>query len=135
MDESPRDSVSSLPRLSARRLLLLGGIALIVAGMLFGDFFAVFVLHQNAAHVGANLTAASNAALQGDVATVTSHFTTVGSFLENRGTKVDAHVHAIEFGYLALLFAVINPWIGFTERSKRAIAWIFLFGSVLLPLG
>src|ERR1700722_6737216 len=118
MAELSSASVGSLPRLSARRLLLLGGIALIVVGMLFGDFFAVFVLHQNAARVGANLATASHAALQGDATAVTAHFTNVGSFLENRGTKVDAHVHAIEFGYLALLLAVINPWIGFTERSK-----------------
>jgi hypothetical protein len=135
MDElSPADA-DSLPRLSARRLLLLGGIALIVAGMIFGDFFAVFVLHQNAARVGADLAAASHAALQGDEAAVTAHFTNVGSFLENRGTKVDAHVHAIEFGYLALLFAVVTPWIAFSERLKRTIAWVFLTGSGLLPIG
>ena len=36
-------------RLSARRLLVLGGIGLILVGMIFGDIFAVFVLHQNAA--------------------------------------------------------------------------------------
>jgi hypothetical protein len=124
-----------LPRLSARRLLLLGGIALIVAGMIFGDFFAVFVLHQNASRVGANLAAASHAALQGDAFTVAAHFTNIGSFLENRGTKVDAHVHAIEFGYLALLLAVVTPWIAFTEKTKRALAWLLLAGSVLLPVG
>lgn len=135
MDELSPVSVDSLSKLSARRLLLLGGIALIVAGMIFGDFFAVFVLHQNAARVGADLAAASHAALQGDEAAVTAHFTNVGSFLENRGTKVDAHVHAIEFGYLALLLAVVSPWIAFSERSRRAIAWIFLAGSVLLPIG
>jgi hypothetical protein len=135
MHDPSSANVASLPKLSARRLLLLGGIALIVAGMIFGDFFAVFVLHQNAGRVGASLAAASHAALQGDETTVTSNFTNIGSFLENRGTKVDAHVHAIEFGYLALLFAVVSPWIGFTENSKRAIAWIFLVGSVLLPVG
>jgi hypothetical protein len=135
MAELSSASPDSLPRLSARRLLLLGGIALIVAGMIFGDFFAVFVLHQNASRVGANLAAASHAALQGDAFTVAAHFTNIGSFLENRGTKVDAHVHAIEFGYLALLLAVVTPWIAFTEKTKRALAWLFLAGSVLLPVG
>jgi hypothetical protein len=135
MDEFSPPSVGSLPKLSARRLLLLGGIALIVAGMLFGDVFAVFVLHQNAARVGADLAAASHAALQGDEAAVKTHFTNVGSFLENRGTKVDAHVHAIEFGYLALLLAVVTPWIAFSEKSKRTIAWICLTGSGSLPVG
>ncbi len=38
--------------MSARRLFVLGGIALILTGMIFGDIFAVFTLHQNAAQVG-----------------------------------------------------------------------------------
>ena len=32
--------------MSARRLYIFGGIALIAGGMLFGDIFAVFILHQ-----------------------------------------------------------------------------------------
>src|SRR5258706_5836686 len=88
---------------SARRLLLLGGMGLILVGMIFGDIFAVFVLHQNAARVGASLAAASHAALAGDSATVVKNFQNVGSFLENRGTKVDTHVHIIGFGYVALM--------------------------------
>src|SRR5713101_9933658 len=94
--------------LSARRLLVLGGIGLILVGMIFGDIFAVFVLHQNAAHVGSNLAGAAQAALAGDSAEVLSHFRNVGSFLENRGTKVDTHVHMIDFGYLALMLAIIQ---------------------------
>ena len=127
--------LAQFSRLSARRLLLLGGIALIVAGMIFGDIFAVFVLHQNAARVGAGLTAAANAALAGDSASVAVHLTDVGSFLENRGTKVDTHVHMIDFGYLALLLAALQPWVAFGEKTKRAVAWIFLSGAMLLPVG
>jgi hypothetical protein len=135
MDELSSTSVGALPRLSARRLLLLGGIALIVAGMVFGDFFAVFILHQNASRVGASLAAASHAALQGDAFGVAASLANIGSFLENRGTKVDAHVHAIEFGYFALLLAVVTPWISLSEKIKRALAFLFLVGSVLLPVG
>jgi hypothetical protein len=122
-------------RVSARRLLVLGGISLILVGMVFGDIFAVFVLHQNAAHVGAGLGAAAQAALAGDTSSVATHFQDVGSFLENRGTKVDAHVHMIDFGYLALLLAMVQPWIAFAEKTKRRIAWIFLTGAGLLPVG
>src|ERR1700726_4081848 len=85
-------------RLGARRLLILGGIGLILTGMIFGDIFAVFVLHQNAARVGAGLSAAAHAAATGDQATVGAQFQAVGSFLENRGTKVDTHVHMTAFG-------------------------------------
>src|SRR5712692_11381305 len=121
--------------LSARRLLVLGGIGLILIGMIFGDIFAVFVLHQNAARVGAGLEAGARAALAGDGASVLAHFQDVRSFLENRGTKVDTHVHMIGFGYLALLLAVLQPWIAFSEITKRNLAWLFLVGAALLPLG
>lgn len=124
-----------LRAMGARRLLLLGGIGLILTGMFFGDIFAVYTLHQNAAQVGANLEAAANAALSGSRAAVLTNFRNVGSFLENRGTKVDTHVHMIDFGYLALLLAILQPWVGLAESSKKKIAWTFLVGAWLLPVG
>src|SRR6202521_2323507 len=121
--------------LSAGRLLLLGGIGLILIGMIFGDIFAVFVLHQNAARVGASLSNAAYAALAGDGAAVLTNFQDVGGLLENRGTKVDAHVHMIAFGYLALLLALLQPFVVFDERRKQFLAKMFLLGAVLLPVG
>src|SRR5712664_3897960 len=126
---------STFALLCARRLLVLGGIGLILVGMLFGDIFAVFVLHQNAARVDASLAAAAHAALAGDHAAVLANFRNVGAFLENRGTKVDTHVHMIDFGYLALLLAILQPWIAFEEKTKRGFAWLFLAGAALLPVG
>src|SRR5713226_8575784 len=121
--------------LSARRLLVLGGIGLILVGMIFGDIFAVFVLHQNAAHVGSSLAGAAQAALAGDSAEVLSHFRDVGSFLENRGTKVDTHVHMIDFGYLALMLAIIQPWVALSEAAKKRLAALLISGAALLPVG
>lgn len=126
---------SSFAPLSARRLLVLGGIGLILVGMLVGDIFAVFVLHQNASRVGASLSTAAHAALTGDRSLVQASFQDVGSFLENRGTKVDTHVHMIDFGYLALLLAILQPWVAFSEGMKRRLAWLFLAGAILLPVG
>lgn len=119
---------------SARRLLLLGGIGLILVGMIFGDIFAVFVLHQNAARVGASLSNAAHAALAGDGAGVLKNFQDVGAFLENRGTKVDTHVHMIAFGYLALMLAVLQPWIALSQPAKKRLTWLFLIGAGLLPI-
>ena len=120
--------------LSARRLLLLGGIGLILVGMLFGDIFAIFVLHQNASRVGASLAAASHAAFAGDRAAVSNYFQDVGGFLENRGTKVDTHAHMIAFGYLALMLALLAPWMSLSDSTKRRLARLFLGGAGLLPL-
>jgi hypothetical protein len=121
--------------LGARRLFLLGGIGLILTGMFFGDIFAVFTLHQNAAQVGANLAAAAQAALAGNRQAVLANFQNVGAFLENRGTKVDTHVHMIDFGYLALMLAILQPWMVFAESVKKKLAWAFLTGAWLLPVG
>ncbi len=131
---SPPGSEGFAP-LHARRLLVLGGIGLILVGMIFGDIFAVFVLHQNAARVGSSLAAAAQAALAGNSASVLTHFHDVGSALENRGTKVDTHVHMIDFGYLALMLAIVQPWIALAEPAKKRLASLFLFGAALLPVG
>src|SRR5436305_11978106 len=94
--------------MSARRLLVLGGIALIAGGMLLGDLFAVFILHQNAGRQAAELVAANQAVALGDASAVNKAFSSLGGLLEDRGTKVDAHVHAIGAGYLALMLALVQ---------------------------
>jgi hypothetical protein len=128
------DRSETFAPLSARRLLVLGGIGLILIGMIFGDIFAVFVLHQNAARAGASLSNAAHAALAGDGAAVLTNFQDVGGFLENRGTKVDAHVHMIAFGYLALILSLLTPWIALSANTKKWLAWVFLCGAGLLPI-
>jgi NO-binding membrane sensor protein with MHYT domain len=41
----------------------------------------------------------------------------------------------IDFGYLALMLAILQPWIAFSEGTKKDLAWIFLAGTGLLPVG
>ena len=131
---APADA-TGFARLSARRLLTLAGIGMILVGMIFGDIFAIFVLHQNAARVGTSLAAAAQAASAGDAAAVGAHFKDTGEFLENRGTKVDTHVHLIAFGYLALMLALAQPWVKLSEAVRRRLAWLLIAGAVLLPVG
>lgn len=118
----------------ARRRLVVGGIVLIVAGMIFGDVFAVFVLHQNGNRIGEALVAVTDAVASKDADAVSSHFADIGGLLENRGTKVDAHVHMIDFGYLALLLALIQPYVALTERARKRLAAVFIVGAIMLPL-
>src|SRR6267154_2419942 len=132
---APVAELAGFRAMGSRRLLVLGGIGLILTGMFFGDIFAVYTLHQNAAHVGSNLAAAANAALSGNRQAVLANFRNLGMFMENRGTKVDTHVHMIDFGYLALLLAILQPWVGFAESRKKQVAWVFLAGAWLLPVG
>lgn len=120
--------------MGAQRLLVLGGIALVLAGLLFGDVFAVFILHPNADRIGGQLLAAAQAVSAGDTAAVQAQFERIGQLLENRGTKVDTHAHIIKFGYLSLMLALIQPFVALTEQRRRRLAQWFLVGAVLLPV-
>ncbi len=119
--------------MSPTRLLVFSGIAMIVAGMIFGDIYAVFVLHQNAGRLGEHLLAATRAVEAQRPEAVLSHFGSIGRLLENRGTKVDTHVHIIDFGYLALLLALIQPYVALNEVARKRLAKLFVAGAVLLP--
>src|SRR5919108_1202287 len=121
-------------RMSTRSLLVLGGILSILVGIVFGDIFAVFILHPNAKRIGEHLQVATSAVSAGEPQVVLSYFANIGRLLENRGTKVDTHVHAIAFGFLALLLALVQPYVKLAEPRQKQLAKIFLFGSVLLPV-
>ena len=118
---------------SSQRMLAIGGVLLILCGMLFGDIFAVFILHPNNDNIGREMFLAAQAVSDGEPELVTPHFAAVGSYLENRGTKVDAHNHMVQFGFLALLLALLQPFVAYSTDTRRRIAKLFLFGAVLLP--
>lgn len=120
--------------MGARRLLVLGGILAILAGLIFGDIFAVFILHPNSSRIGEHLLVATSAVSAGEPDVVLSYFANIGRLLENRGTKVDTHVHAIAFGFLALLLALVQPYVKLAEARQKQLAKVFLCGAVLLPV-
>src|SRR5208337_4573757 len=129
------NATSGFAPMSARRLYIFCGIALIAAGLLFGDIFAVFILHQNAGRQGEALIAVSRAVAAGNPVAVNEVVSHLGNLLEDRGTKVDAHVHIIAAGYLALLLALVQPYIALSRQTKKSLAALFIAGGVLLPVG
>jgi hypothetical protein len=102
--------------------------------MLFGDIFAMFVLHPNNARIGEAMYAASQLVPLGDSEGILAQFMSIGGFLENRGTKVDTHSHIIHMGYIALLLAMLQPWVALAPALKRRTAWLFILSAVLLPV-
>lgn len=118
----------------SQRLLIFGGILLIASGMLFGDVFAMFVLHPNNARIGEAMFAASQLIPAGDADGIMAQFMAVGGFLENRGTKVDTHSHIIHMGYIALLLAMLQPWVALSTAIKRRVAWLYIVSAALMPV-
>jgi hypothetical protein len=128
-DAEFREPVAS----DSQRVLVIGGILLAAGGMLFGDIFAMFVLHPNNARIGEAMYTAAQLIPTGDADGILAHFMAIGGFLENRGTKVDAHSHIIHMGYIALLLAMLQPWVALSDAAKRRAAWFFVISGCLLP--
>lgn len=132
---APTVLAPTLAPMGARRLLIFGGIALIAGGMLFGDIFAVFVLHQNGGQTVQALLAASEAVRAGNGRAANDIFANIGGLLEDHGTKVDAHVHMTAAGYLAIVLALIQPYVALPQKRKKLLAGWFVAAGVLLPVG
>ena len=116
------------------RLFVIGGMLLVIAGMIFGDLYAVFIMHPNNGAIGGELGAAVGAAAAGDANGVLGHFGIIGHLLENAGTKKDTHVHIIHAGYVAFLLAFLQPWVTLSHRFKLLLAKTFLMAAVVLPV-
>jgi hypothetical protein len=48
--------------------------------------------------------------------------------------NIAAHAHAIEFGLLAILMALFQPYVALRDSWRRRWASILLLGSILLPV-
>jgi len=127
------NSIAELLDTSASRLLAFGGILLIASGMLLGDIFAIFILHPNNARIGEAMYGAAMAIAAADTDAIMAHFQAIGGFLENRGTKVDAHSHSIALGYLAVLLAVLQPNVAWSNSTKLRLAWAYVLSATVLP--
>ena len=129
---SASDFTDFLGTADPARLFVIGGMLLVLAGMIFGDLYAIFVLHPNVGDIGRAMGAGVAAAAAGDPESVFSHFGAVGHYLENAGTKKDAHAHITHAGYLAFLLAFVQPWVALERRRKVLLAKAFLWASAVL---
>ena len=121
--------------MSARRLLLFGGIGLAILGMSYGLWYAVFAEHQALDGIGHSLASGFQAAAE-------RNSTAAGnSLLQYRQAKyaydrqVDVHGHWIGLAMLLIVLAIAFDHIALSEKLKLLLAWTLLLGAALFPLG
>ena len=120
---------------AARKLLLIGGIALAVWGMSYGLWYAVFVEHQALGEIGSSLSegfsaaAARNSAVAGNALRQYQH----AKFDYDR--QVDVHSHWIGLAMVLIVLGIGLDRLAFSERIKMLLAANALLGSFLFPLG
>lgn len=121
--------------MSARKILMFGGVALAILGMSYGLWYAVFAEHQALDGIGHSLTSGFQATAERNTAAA------VSSLLQYREAKyaydrqVDVHGHWIGLAMLLIVLAIAFDHIGLSEKSKRGLAWALLAGATLFPLG
>ena len=121
--------------MSARQILLLGGIALAIFGMSYGLWYAVFAEHQALDGIGHSLASGFQAAAERNFAARES------SLLQYRQAKyvydrqVDVHGHWIGLAMLLIVLAIAFDHVGVSEKLKLLLAGTLLLGATLFPLG
>src|SRR6478736_6376004 len=121
--------------MSARMLLLVGGVALAILGMSYGLWYAVFAEHQALHGIGHSLASGFQAAAERNSAARED------SLLQYRQAKyaydrqVDVHGHWIGLSMLLFVLAIAFDHIGLSEKFKLLLACALFFGAVLFPLG
>jgi hypothetical protein len=121
--------------IDARKLLILGGLALAVVGMSYGLYFAVFVEHQTLDTIGGSLATsfvrAAERKLPESQASLDAYAET--KYVYTR--QVDVHSHWIGLGMLLIVLGAAFDRVGFGERLRSLLALSLLVGAAIFPLG
>jgi hypothetical protein len=118
----------------AGRMLLAGGVLLVLLGFLHGTYYAAVDLYNHEARDFGILSQMSASAARGDAAAVDKALADYGRLQGEKAVNIAAHAHAIEFGLLAILLAFFQPYVSLRETWKRRWAVVLLTGSLLLPV-
>jgi hypothetical protein len=119
----------------ARRVLILGGIALALWGMGYGLWYAVFAEHQALDGIGISLATGFKAAAEKNSAAAQAALDQYREAKYRYDRQVDVHGHWIGLAMLLIALGTGFDRIGFSHRTKMLLALGLLSGAVLFPLG
>ncbi len=121
--------------MSARQLLLFGGIALAILGMSYGFWYAVFAEHQALDGIGHSLASGFQAAAERNPAAAENSLLQYHQAKYAYDRQVDVHGHWIGLAMLLMVLGIAFDHVGLPEKIKLVLAWALILGSALFPLG
>src|SRR5579859_7773282 len=114
--------------MSARQILLFGGIALAILGMSYGLWYAVFAEHQALDGIGHSLSSGFQAAAERNSVAAENSLLQYRQAKYTYDRQVDVHGHWIGLAMLLIILAIGFDHVGFTEKWKLLFAWALLLG-------
>jgi hypothetical protein len=118
----------------SRKVLILGGLALAVVGMIYGLQYALFVEHQTLDQMGGSLAQSFSAAAGRDITQSQAALARYGETKYDYVRQVDCHSHWIGLAMLMIVLGLVFDRANLGERTRQVIAFALFAGSVLFPL-
>jgi hypothetical protein len=121
--------------MSAKQVLLTGGLALAILGMSYGLWYAAFAEHQALDGIGQSLASSFQAAVGRDSSAAESSLLKYREAKYRYDRQVDVHGHWLGLSMLLIIVAIGYDHVSFSQKLKTLLAWILLIGSAFFPLG
>lgn len=119
---------------TAIRVLVFGGLALLLVNMFLGEVFAIFVSHVANGEIRERWIEIIGAARAGSIDALGAHFSRIETLLDYRGRFMNSHSHVGAFGMLALLFALLQPTLKLPMRTRLWLAACLIAGGFMQTL-
>ena len=120
---------------AARKLLMGGGLALVLWAMSYGLWYALLVEHQTLERMGGALATGFAQAAERKLDAAHASLAAYSATEFNYVRQVDVHSHWGGLAMLLMLLGLAFDRVGFPERARVMLAALLLAGSFLFPLG
>jgi len=119
----------------AKGMLIVWSLVLVILGMSWGLIYAVFIEHPRLNQMGAAITAAYVEGAKDSLETGKASLSSFAHLRHSYVREVDVHSHWTALGFIGLLIGIVFHQVHFSEETKLKLAWVYLLGSFLFPLG
>lgn len=117
------------------KTLIIGGLLLVIWGMSYGLWYAVFDEHQTLERIGGSLATAFARAAERDLPAANVALDDYAAAKFEYVREVDVHSHWSGLAVLLFVLGLMFEQVRFEERTRRRLAWALVAGSFLFPLG
>jgi len=119
----------------AARVLLIGGLLLLVAGFLYGAAYAGWTQAGMAVPEVDILKSMVNHAAADEQELLGADFTAYGNYQMFRAINIATHTHINEMGILLLLLSFVQHLVAYNDEKRVRWAAVAFVGAALMPLG
>lgn len=117
----------------SRKLLIVGGLLLVILGMNYGLYYALFDEHQTLESITVALARSFSLAAGKDMDSARAALDAYAAAKFEYVREVDVHSHWSGLAFLLILFGIIFDQVGYPEHVRRFLAGAMVTGSFLFP--